>query len=135
MAVKNESAVLEKNGNELFFKFAGINHLHWHKIYGDDGQDLTLQAIEKLYGPDAKTEKIVENIKNMRFLHEQLVQLDMLSCPYHRYYYMTDAMIQEELEEAEGEGTRGQVVKRLEERLFELYKDPNLDHKPEELAK
>ncbi|MNC27499.1 putative 6-phospho-beta-glucosidase [compost metagenome] len=71
----------------------------------------------------------------MRFLHEQLVQLDMLPCPYHRYYYMTDAMIQEELEEAKGEGTRGQVVKRLEESLFELYKDPNLDHKPEELAK
>ncbi|GGF99571.1 6-phospho-beta-glucosidase [Paenibacillus albidus] len=135
VAVKNESAVLEENEDTLFFKFAGINHLHWHKIYGHNGQDLTRQAIDKLYGPDAKSERIVENIKNMRFLHEQLVQLDMLPCPYHRYYYMTDAMLQEELEEAKGEGTRGQVVKRLEESLFELYKDPNLDHKPEELEK
>lgn len=135
VAVKNESAVLEKDEDELFFKFAGINHLHWHKIYEHNGQDLTRQAIDKLYGPEAKSEKIVENIKNMRFLHEQLVQLEMLPCPYHRYYYMTDAMIQEELEDSKGEGTRGQVVKRLEESLFELYKDPGLDHKPEELGK
>lgn len=135
VAIKNESALLEKKETDLFFKFAGINHLHWHKIYQHDGQNITSQAINKLYGPDAKPEKIVENIKNMRFLHEQLTQLEMLPCPYHRYYYMTDAMIQEEIEEAQGEGTRGQVVKRLEESLFELYKDPNLDHKPVELEK
>ncbi|ODP27524.1 6-phospho-beta-glucosidase [Paenibacillus nuruki] len=135
VAIKNESALLEKKESDLFFKFAGINHLHWHKIYQHDGQNITRQAINKLYGPDAKPEKIVANIKNMRFLHEQLTQLEMLPCPYHRYYYMTDAMIQEEIEEAQGEGTRGQVVKRLEESLFELYKDPNLDHKPVELEK
>ncbi|CAM3371298.1 6-phospho-beta-glucosidase [Paenibacillus taichungensis] len=135
MAVKNESAVLDKTEDELFFKFAGINHLHWHRIYSNDGKDLTREAIEKVYGPDAKPEKMVQNIKNMRFLYEQIIQLDMLPCPYHRYYYMTDAMIKEELEEAQGEGTRGQVVKQLEERLFELYKNPNLDHKPEELEK
>lgn len=135
MAMKNESAVLGKTEDELFFKFAGINHLHWHKIYDRNGQELTGEAIDKMYGPDAEPEKMVENIKNMRFLHEQIVQLEMLPCPYHRYYYMTDAMIKEELEEAKAEGTRGQVVKRLEERLFELYQDPNLDYKPKELEK
>ena len=133
MATKNEAAVLEKSEEELFFKFAGINHLHWHKVYGRSGEELTAEVIDKLYGPDAKPEKIVENIKNMRFLYEQIVQLEMLPCPYHRYYYMTDSMLKEELEEADKEGTRGQVVKRLEESLFELYKDPNLDYKPKEL--
>lgn len=133
MATKNEAAVLEKSEEELFFKFAGINHLHWHKVYGRNGEELTAEVIDKLYGPDAKPEKIVENIKNMRFLYEQIRQLEMLPCPYHRYYYMTDSMLKEELEEADMEGTRGQVVKRLEESLFELYKDPNLDYKPKEL--
>lgn len=132
---KNEAAVLEKNEEELFFKFAGINHLHWHKIYDRDGKELTKQAIEKLYGPDAEPEKMVENIKSMRFLYEQILQLGMLPCPYHRYYYMTDSMLEEEVEAVNGEGTRGQVVKRLEESLFELYKDPNLNYKPKELEK
>lgn len=91
--------------------------------------------IDKLYGPDAKPEKIVENIKNMRFLYDQILYLEMLPCPYHRYYYMTVSMLKEEMEEANGEGTRGQVVKRLEESLFELYKDPNLNDKPKELEK
>ncbi|MGE6576731.1 6-phospho-beta-glucosidase [Paenibacillus xylanexedens] len=132
---KNEAAVLEKNEEELFFKFAGINHLHWHKIYDRDGKELTKQAIEKLYGPDAEPEKMVENIKSMRFLYEQILQLGMLPCPYHRYYYMTDSMLEEEVEAINGEGTRGQVVKRLEESLFELYKDPDLNYKPKELEK
>ncbi|WFA86978.1 6-phospho-beta-glucosidase [Paenibacillus amylolyticus] len=132
---KNEATVLEKNEEELFFKFAGINHLHWHKIYDRDGKELTKQAIEKLYGPDAEPEKMVENIKSMRFLYEQILQLGMLPCPYHRYYYMTDSMLEEEVEAVNGEGTRGQVVKRLEESLFELYKDPNLNYKPKELEK
>ncbi|MBB6021907.1 6-phospho-beta-glucosidase [Paenibacillus sp. JGP012] len=135
MSTKIESAVLEKPEEELFFKFAGINHLHWHKIYDKSGQDLTLEAIDKMYGPEAKADKMVENIKNMRFLHEQVLQLRMLPCPYHRYYYMTDAMIQEELEEVNTVGSRGQVVKQLEESLFELYRNPKLDYKPKELEK
>ena len=32
-------------------------------------------------------------------------------------------------------GTRGQQVQQTEHELFELYKNPDLDHKPEQLAK
>lgn len=133
MAVKTESALLQKEEKDLFFKFAGINHLHWHRVYDKDGGEVTAELIDKLYGPDADPGKIVENIRDMRFLSDQIAQLGMLPCPYHRYYYMTGNMLQEELQEAQHEGTRGQVVKKLEESLFELYKDPNLDYKPKEL--
>jgi 6-phospho-beta-glucosidase len=34
---------------------------------------------------------------------------------------------------AKNEGTRGEVVKKLESELFELYKDPDLKEKPEQL--
>ncbi|EKG5597254.1 6-phospho-beta-glucosidase [Listeria monocytogenes] len=93
------------------------------------------KVIDGLYAPDANPGKVVENIKNMRFLYEQVKHLKMLPCPYHRYYYMTDAMLEEELASFKNEGTRGEVVKKLEDSLFELYKDPNLDYKPEELSK
>ena len=39
------------------------------------------------------------------------------------------------LEEYNGIGTRGQQVKQTEAELFELYKDPNLNYKPEQLTK
>ncbi|PZF88078.1 6-phospho-beta-glucosidase [Listeria ivanovii] len=134
-AIKSASDVLGKAEEDLFFKFAGINHLHWHRIFDKDGTELTETVIDVLYGPNANPGKIVENIKNMRFLYEQVKHLKMLPCPYHRYYYMTDAMLEEELASFKNEGTRGEVVKKLEDSLFELYKDPNLDHKPEELSK
>lgn len=55
------------------------------------------------------------------------------TCPYHRYYFQSKAMLESELEEfAKGE-TRGEVVKRLETDLFELYKNPELDIKPPHL--
>ncbi len=133
MAVKTESALLQKEESELFFKFAGINHLHWHRVYDKDGSEVTAELIDKLYGPDADPGRIVENIRDMRFLPEQIAQLGMLPCPYHRYYYMTDNMLEEEREEARHAGTRGQVVKQLEASLFELYQDPKLDYKPKEL--
>ncbi|WP_439443936.1 6-phospho-beta-glucosidase [Listeria aquatica] len=134
-AVKSASAVLGKPEEDLFFKFAGINHLHWHRIFDKDGTELTEKVIDGLYAPGANPEKVVENIKDMRFLYEQVKHLKMLPCPYHRYYYMTDNMLKDEMKAFQEEGTRGEVVKRLEESLFELYKDPNLDYKPEELSK
>jgi 6-phospho-beta-glucosidase len=42
-------------------------------------------------------------------------------------------MLADEMKAAETEGTRAEVVKRLEESLFELYKDPNLAIKPPQL--
>ncbi|GER73489.1 6-phospho-beta-glucosidase [Weizmannia acidilactici] len=134
-AVKSAAEVLNKKEEDLFFKFAGINHLHWHRVFDKDGTELTEKVIDALYGPNADPAVVVENIKNMRFLYEQVKNLKMLPCPYHRYYYMTDNMLKEELEAFHNEGTRGEVVKRIEAKLFELYKDPNLDHKPEELSK
>lgn len=120
IAVKNEAAVLEMDEEALFFKFAGINHLHWHRVYGQTGDDLTEVLIDKLYGPDAKPEKLVENIKEMRFLQEQIAQLKMLPCPYHRYYYMTDSMLREEQEEAQ--------KKEHEVRLLSVWKRAYLNY-------
>lgn len=105
---------LDKNEEELFFKFAGLNHFHWHRVWDVDGTELTDKAIQKLY---------VEN--------DGLRKFGM----YHRYYYITDDMLEDEIADFKENGTRAEVVKRTEAELFELYKDPNLDYKPEQLTK
>ncbi|MFQ7318026.1 MAG: 6-phospho-beta-glucosidase, partial [Massilimicrobiota timonensis] len=58
-----------------------------------------------------------------------------IPCGYHRYYYRQEEMLKHGLEEYNTIGTRAQQVKQTEEELFELYKNPDLDHKPEQLAK
>lgn len=60
---------------------------------------------------------------------------ELIPCGYHRYYYRQQEMLEHSLMEYETIGTRGQQVKETENKLFELYKNPNLDHKPEELSK
>lgn len=44
-------------------------------------------------------------------------------------------MLNDELEEFKKNTTRAESVKKTEAELFELYKDKNLDHKPEQLEK
>lgn len=129
-----EAEILGRKQEELFFQFAGINHLHWHTVVDNQGNDLTDELIAKMFGKDADGKSIVANIKDNNLIFEQVENLHMVPCPYHMYYYMTDEMLKDELEDFKNNGTRAEKVKAIEKELFELYKDPELDHKPQQLA-
>ena len=129
-----EAEILGRKQEELFFQFAGINHLHWHTVVDNQGNDLTDELIARMYGKDADGKSIVANIKDNNLIFEQVENLHMVPCPYHMYYYMTDEMLKDELEDFKNNGTRAEKVKAIEKELFELYKDPELDHKPQQLA-
>lgn len=126
---------LDVDQEDLFYQFAGINHFHWHKVWDHQGKELTAKVIDLLYqksedGP----ESALKNIHDANYHIEQIQDLGMLPCGYHRYYYSEDEMLQHSIEEFEAGETRAQVVKQTEKQLFELYKDPELDYKPEELT-
>ncbi len=131
-AVYEEAAILDEMPSDLFFQFAGINHLHWHTVVDKNGIDRTDELIKKMYG-SGETNSIVANIKNNRLIFEQVENLHMVPCPYHNYYYYTDKMLAEELEDFKNNGTRAEKVKKIEAELYELYKDPDLNYKPKQL--
>ena len=126
----------QEHSNDLFMKFAGLNHFHWHRVWDKAGNEVTQEIIERLYNPEKKASLAgMKNIRDLPFNYEQIKDSGLLPCSYHRYYYISDDMLKDELAEfAKGE-TRAEVVKRTEAELFELYKDPNLDYKPEQLTK
>ncbi|HGV8383750.1 TPA: 6-phospho-beta-glucosidase [Enterococcus faecium] len=132
MAMMTEPAMLGKKKEELIYKFAGLNHFHWHKVADNKGNDRTAELIDRLYDEDNGLPK---NIFDIPFFKEQLKQMNMIPCGYHRYYYREEEMLEHALEEYQTIGTRAQQVKETEAELFELYKDPELDHKPEQLQK
>ncbi len=132
MAMMTEPEMLKKEKQELIYKFAGLNHFHWHKVADEKGNDLTDQLIDRLYD---KENGLPKNIFDIPFFKEQLKQMQMIPCGYHRYYYREEEMLEHALEEYKTIGTRAQQVKETEAELFELYKDPHLDHKPEQLQK
>lgn len=113
--------------------FAGLNHMVYGQRVYLDGKDITEEVINKMVkGEDIQG---VANIASLGWDPAFIKAFGVLTCPYHRYYYKKKDMLDNELKEfAEGK-TRAEVVMKLEERLFELYKDENLDVKPEELSK
>ncbi|WMJ82188.1 6-phospho-beta-glucosidase [Clostridium sp. MB40-C1] len=119
---------------DVFIEFAGLNHLVWGKKVWVKDKDVTNIVLEKLLDGDVLNMK---NIYNMKWDPEFIRALGMLPCPYHRYYYMTDRMVEEEKEAANApnKGTRAEQVQGIEKRLFELYKSKDLNVKPKELEK
>lgn len=126
---------LEPFSNKLFFKFAGLNHFHYHRVWNEAGEEITAALIDRIYHPDSKVKLTgVKNIKEYPYFYEQIKDLGVLPCSYHRYYYLTQQMLDDELIEYERNATRAETVKRTEDELFALYRDPALDHKPQQLA-
>ena len=120
----------------LFYKFAGLNHFHWHRVWDKAGNEITDYLIEQVYNPANKAKyEGMKNIRNLPFAYEQVKDLGLLPCGYHRYYYITEDMLSEELEAYAKNETRAETVKKTEAELFELYKDEKLDYKPEQLTK
>lgn len=129
---KMSAEILEADEKDLKMNLVGLNHLVWGRAIYLNGENKIGEILKNLAEGNFKD---VENIPDYSWGRELLESLGMLPCPYHRYYYLTDKMLQEEIEAAKTEGTRGEVVKNLEKGLFELYKDKDLKVKPKELEK
>jgi 6-phospho-beta-glucosidase len=115
----------------VFVDFIGINHLLWGRKVFVNGKDVSEELVEKMAnGSDEKLKNIPDIDVDPAFFKS----LGMFPVDYLKYYYLTDEMLEECQKDAKTVGTRGQVVKKLEKGLFELYKDPNLNIKPKELA-
>ncbi len=136
MAMSKAVMGLEENDESLFFKFAGLNHFHWHRVWDKQGIELTDYIIDEVYRPENKEKyKGMKNVRDLPMNYEQIKDTHLLPCSYQRYYYITDDMLNDELHEFEEHKTRAEVVKQTEKELFELYKNPELDYKPEQLTK
>ncbi|MEF1211159.1 6-phospho-beta-glucosidase, partial [Vibrio alginolyticus] len=122
--------MMECEPKELQLEFAGLNHLVWvHKAWLN-GEDITQTVLEKVGdGANFSMKNIWEEPWDPAFLKA----LGAIPCPYHRYFYQTDAMLAEEKQSADEKGTRAEQVMETENALFKLYQDPTLDHKPKEL--
>ncbi len=129
-AMMKEPEMLNTTLEDLTYEFAGLNHFHWHRVFDKAGNNVTTKIIDKMYSEDSG---IPANIHDIPFFKDQLLEMGMIPCGYHRYYYIQEEMLAHGIEEYNTVGTRAQIVKQTESELFELYKDPNLDHKPEQL--
>lgn len=127
-----EPNILGKDIADLNYRYAGLNHFHWHKVYDKDGTDLTPQLIEHINEKNGGTPA---NIYQAPFSLELLHSMNLLPCGYHRYYYMKQAMLDHALEDFHQGGTRAEQMKQTEKELFKIYKNTALHEKPAQLSK
>lgn len=122
--------MLEVDPTRVRIDFAGLNHMVYGLEVYLDGQIITETVIEKLTNGAGMTMK---NIVDLGWEKDFIQALGVLPCPYHRYYYQTSKMLEQEQQDFAENGTRAQVVQKLEKDLFKLYSDPTLTTKPPQL--
>jgi len=132
IATMNEPVFLGKREEALTYRFAGLNHFHWHRVFDEKGVERTEELIDHINEKNGGTPA---NIFQAEFPLELLHSMKLLPCGYHRYYYMEKEMLEHSLLEFSGNGTRAEQMREVETALFEIYKNPKLDKKPEELQK
>lgn len=132
IAMMAEPKLLGKDISQLNYRYAGINHFHWHKVFDENGNDMTPILIDHINEKGGGTPA---NIYQAEFPLELLHSMNMVPCGYHRYYYMKQAMLEHAIEEFNEGGTRAEQMKQVEHELFEIYKNAELHEKPEQLGK
>ncbi len=125
--------LLDVDSSRVEVDFAGLNHMVFGLNVYLDGKNVTDKVIDMIvYDKDAIS---VKNVPGIDWEPEFLKGMGVIPCPYHRYYYQTQTILEKDLESYKENGVRGEVVKRIEKDLFELYEDKNLDIKPPQLEK
>jgi 6-phospho-beta-glucosidase len=129
----NVAKILDVDSSRIRIDFAGLNHMVFGKEIYLDGEKITDTVLEKVCDGGYMS---MNNIPDLNWSADFIKSLRLLPCPYHRYYFMTEKMLEEEKKSVEeGRGVRAEQVQKIEAELFELYKDPRLNVKPAALDK
>ncbi|EUJ18472.1 diacetylchitobiose-6-phosphate hydrolase [Listeria grandensis FSL F6-0971] len=122
---------LDVDMSRIYVEFAGLNHMVFAKNVYLGGKNVTPTVMARM---TKKEDGIsLKNIADIGWDPLFLSTLGMVPIGYLRYYYQTATMLAEQQASVAKEGTRAEVVKRVETELFELYKDLDLAAKPQQL--
>ncbi|EIT86370.1 Glycosyl hydrolase, family 4 [Fictibacillus macauensis ZFHKF-1] len=125
------ASMLGVEKDSVSIDFAGLNHLVFGTHVYVDGEDVTDAVLELLSDPEMALS--MKNIAPLPWGRTFLKALGLVPCPYHRYYYQTKKILEEELRAFHSGHTRAEVVKTLETELFQLYESEDLHVKPPQL--
>ncbi len=121
--------MLEIERDRVEIDFLGLNHMVYGLDVYIDGENKTKEVVEK----SLEHSRSVKNIHDVPFEPNFIKELNLLPCPYHRYFYKYNPMLELQLEEFKNGETRAEQVIEVEKELFRKYADENLDVKPKEL--
>lgn len=108
--------------NRLRLDWLGLNHLNWIRGATLDGVDIWDQVFQQEL---AEAQEYAGD--GWHFSVNLLEDLGMIPCGYLNYYYNHDLLLAKQMNAAK---TRGEEVQEIEDKLMEMYLDPELMEKP-----
>ena len=120
------AALLGVDHRDVALDHVGLNHLTWER-----GVRVTNAAGTRDRLPELLRDRLADLAEEVELPAALLSLQSAVPSYYLRYYYAHDEVLREQL----GSPTRARVVQEVERALLELYADPNVDTKPESLAK
>lgn len=127
--------LLEVEEEAIQMEIVGLNHHFFVTNVLLNGISVFDEVLEKYIASLGAETEVVQNIFSIKWSNEFLRGIHAIPCPYHNYYFNTLEQMEHQQEEFKKGEIRAELVKKVEAELFELYKDPNLDHKPEQLSR
>ena len=88
-----------------------------------DGMSVMDEVVERYANVKPEDVLAMKNFISLPYSPAFIRGLHAIPCPYHNYYFFTKEQLEEEQEQFAKGNVRGEVVSRVEEELFELYKD------------
>ncbi|MEG0314731.1 MAG: 6-phospho-beta-glucosidase [Erysipelotrichaceae bacterium] len=131
--VNGIAKILEEDPKDVTLELQGVNHHIFATNVFVKGKSVLEEVLSRYENLDPKDNVAMKNFNAIPFSPAFIRGLGCIPCPYHNYYFFTKEQLAEELEQFKEGNVRGEVVKKVEEELFELYKDVNLDVKPAQL--
>ena len=128
---KGIAGILDIDPSRLRIDFAGLNHMVYGFNIFIDGENKTEEVFEKYM--ESSIDVNMKNIEAIAWNKQFLRALNLILCPYHKYYYKKENMLNTQKREYTTGSTRAEEVMKVEKELFDLYSDPNLREKPSQL--
>lgn len=121
------SELFEVDPKDVYLEFVGLNHLHWISRIEVRGVD----RLDEL--SDLKDGYSGKNVPEDEWNPSLLRGLRAIPSYYLRYFYDKRGMLEKLTEQVRRGEVRAQSVRKLEDELFQLYRDPSLNVKPKQL--
>lgn len=132
--IEGFSKMLNADENDVTMEIQGTNHFIFATDVFVKGKSRFEELLEKYANLTEEDTIQMKNFVSLPYSPSFIKGLNAIPCPYHNYYFFTKEQLEEELEQFKTGTVRGEIVYKTEEELFEIYKQKELQEKPEQLS-
>lgn len=117
----------------LDMEIVGLNHHFFMTNIYYKGKSKMTEVLDNYEYLSEDEQTSMKNIMIIPWSKELIRGIKAIPCPYLSYYFFTKEQLEHQLDLFKNNNVRAEFVKKVEDELFELYKNEDLHEKPKQL--